>query len=269
MINKEALEKLLANQPPEIRGKGILLFNGMSAGARAYQTESSATNLRNWQAAEAAMTAFIEGLDRRAAADAEQFSTLADVLDYLKDAGWKATKATLYRHHAEGKILPRRDGSYYIRDVEKYARTFLKQQATGKRIQERVDELQRKKLEKELQNLELEISRKTFALERDQEKYIPKELMDIELAGRAGILEAGLKHWIQSHAADWIRMSEGNTKKAGELIQFMNHGIDEHINEYASVREYRVIIDDDEPGLDTETGEETETGDENEQNENR
>jgi len=39
------------------------------------------------------------------------------------------------------------------------------------------------------------------------------------------------------------------------LIQHMNHGIDEHINEYASTREYRVIIDD-EPGLDTESEEE-------------
>jgi hypothetical protein len=204
------------------------------------------------------MTAFIEGLDRRAAADAEQFSTLAEVLDYLQATGWRATKATLYRHKDEGKILPRHDGSYHRRDVEKYARTFLKQQATGKRIQERVDELQRKKLEKELQSLDLEISRKTFALEREQERYIPKGLMDIELAGRAGILEAGLKYWIQFHAADWIRLSEGNIKKVGELIQFMNHGIDEHINEYASVREYRVIFDDDEPRFDTETGDEGE-----------
>lgn len=182
------------------------------------------------------------------------FSNSAKVLLYLQEAGWRVTKSTLYRHQGEGKIRSRPTGAYHLADVEKYARTFLKQAATGKRVQERVDDLQRKKLEKELQNLELEISRKTFAFDRDQGKYIPKELMDIELAGRAGILEAGLKHWIQSHAADWIRLAGGDTKKAGELIQFMNHSIDEHINEYASTREYRVIIDD-EPGLDTEAEE--------------
>jgi len=193
MIDKDALEKLLANQPPEIRAKGILLYNGLSAGARAYQTEGSAANLRNWQASEAAMASFVESLDRSAATDSEQFKDLAVVLDYLKDAGWKATKATLYRHKDEGKIRPRQDGAYHLSDVEKYARTFLKQQATGKRIQERIDDLQRKKLEVELQNLQLKHTRETFAFDRDQGKYIPKELMDIELAGRAGILEAGLK----------------------------------------------------------------------------
>lgn len=258
-LTHDAVQELIKNQPPEIRTKGMLLYNGYTSSARMYNDSATAANLRSWQAAEEALAAFVDTLDRRAATEAEQFANLAEVLGYLRDAGWKATKASLYRHKDEGKIRPRPTGAYHLADVEKYARTFLKQQATGKRIQERVDDLQRKKLEKELQNLELEISRKTFAFDRDQGKYIPKELMDIELAGRAGILEAGLKHWIQSHAADWIRMSEGNTKKAGELIQFMNHSIDEHINEYASVREYRVIIDDDEPGLDTETGEEGDT----------
>jgi len=144
-------------------------------------------------------------------------------------------------------------GAYHLADVEKYARTFLKQQATGKRVQERIEDLQRKLLEKEDKLKDLKIDRETFARDKEKGEYIPKKLMDIEIAGRAGILEAVLKHWIQSHAADWIRLTEGNTKKVGELIQFMNHGIDEHTNEYASVREYRVIFDDDEPGLDTET----------------
>ena len=181
------------------------------------------------------------------------FSTLADVLTYLREAGWRVAKSTLYRHQGEGKIRPRPTGAYHLADVEKYARTFLKQQATGKRVQERIEDLQRKLLEKEDKLKDLKIDRETFARDKEKGEYIPKKLMDIEIAGRAGILEAVLKHWIQSHAADWIRLTEGNTKKVGELIQFMNHGIDEHTNEYASVREYRVIFDDDEPGLDTET----------------
>lgn len=172
-------------------------------------------------------------------------STIADVLKYLKSNGWKETKSSLYRHQKEGKLLPRPNGGYLQKDIDKYARTWLKQTSTGKKIQEQMDELQRKKLEKELYKLELECKQREFTLEKDQERYVPKEQMELELAARAGILDAGLRHWIQSHVSDWTRLVEGNMKKVGELINLMNHSLDEHMNNYASTREYRVIFDAD------------------------
>ncbi len=180
-----------------------------------------------------------------------RLKTIADVLDYLV-VNWKVTKTSLYRHKEQGKLLPQADGTYPQRDVDKYAKTWLKQKSTGKRFSEKMDELQRKKLEQELKNLELEHQRKAFAYAKDEEKYILREQMDIELAARAGILDAGLKHWIQSRAADWIRTVSGDTKKVGELINLMNRDLDEHINSYASTREYQVIIDaDEEPETET------------------
>ena len=139
--------------------------------------------------------------------------------------------------------MPRSDGLYLLKDVEKYAKTFLKQQSTGKRVNERWDELQRKKLEKELQNLDLDYERKRFNHEKDLGKFIPREQMEIELASRAGILDAGLKHWIQSRAADWIRSVDGDTKKVGDMINMMNRDLDEHINTYAVDRQYDIVID--------------------------
>jgi len=171
------------------------------------------------------------------------YATIADVLDYLTGSGWKVTKTSLYRHQAEGKILPAADGAYRQKDIDKYARTFLKQKSTGKKISDRTDELQRRKLEQELANLELENKRKQLAYDKEQEKYIPREQMEIELAGRAGILEAGLKHWVQSRAAEWIRTVSGDMKKVGDLINLMNHDLDEHINSYASQGEYQVVIE--------------------------
>jgi hypothetical protein len=175
--------------------------------------------------------------------DDQRFETIADVLDYLA-ANWKVTQTSLYRHiNKDRKLLPQADGTYLQKDVDKYAKTYLKQKSTGKRFSERVDELQRKKLEQELKNLELEHQRKAFAHAKDEGKYIPREQMDIELAARAGILDAGLKHWIQSRAAEWIRTVAGDTKKVGDLINLMNRDLDEHINNYASTREYQIIID--------------------------
>jgi hypothetical protein len=173
----------------------------------------------------------------------EKMATIAEVLVYLMKDGWKVTKSSLYRHQKEGKLLPRPDGAYQLKDIEKYARTWLKQQSTGKRVSEKMDELQRKKLEMELEGLELQKKRNQLSYERDLGRFVRREDMEIELAMRAGILDAGLKNWVKSHAAEWIRLVGGNMQKVGELISQMNREMDEHINSYATSTEYDVIIE--------------------------
>ena len=185
--------------------------------------------------------------------DELRIENIAAVLEYLKTAGWKVTRTSLYRHRSEGRFLPQNDGAYRQKDIDKYARTWLKQQSTGKRVSIKSDEMQRQKLEWELKNLQLDSERKKFQHEKEQGKFIPKEQMEIELAARAGILDAGLKHWIQSRAADWIRTVNGDTKKVGDMINMMNKDLDEHINSYASTREYEVIIDGENEGGDDES----------------
>lgn len=243
-MDKESLEKLIADKPNQVRAKAILLFNGAAKSAKEYQNNATAANLRDWEAAQSALDKFAAQL---AGADGvtsdKPLANLADVLDYLKESDWKVTKTTLYRHHKEGRIVPRSDGSYLLRDVERYARTWLKQVSTGKKIADKVEELQRRKLEIELENLALDNKRKTLNYGRETGALIPREQVENELATRAGILDAGLKHWIQSRAAEWIRMTDGDTKKVGDLINRMNHDLDEHINTYAAPLDYQVIIE--------------------------
>ena len=81
-------------------------------------------------------------------------------------------------------------------------------------------------------------------MEKERGLYIRREEMEIELAGRAGILVAGLKHWVQSRAADWIAAVAGDMKRTGELINLMTRDVDEHINHYAASREYEVVIEE-------------------------
>jgi hypothetical protein len=226
-----------------------VLHNAVISCIKDYQNDSTASRLKDWKAAEKALEEKIDVLWSQHFGRTEQaLETIADVLDYLAP-GWKVTKTSLYRHQKEGKFLPQADGTFLQKDIDRYAKAWLRQKSTGKRISEKVDELQRKKLEKELQSLDLEYERKKFGFEKDQEKYIPKGQMEIELAARAGILDAGLKHWIQSRAADWIRTAGGDMKKVGELINLMNRDLDEHINSYAASTEYLVIIDAEEETL--------------------
>jgi hypothetical protein len=245
-MDKETLENLIADQPKEIRTKGVLLYNGVASCAQQYQAAPTASNLRDWEAAQAALAKFVAQLSEASADKMDEdkaLPNLAAALDYLKASDWSVTRTSLYRHHKEGKLAPRSDGQYALRDIEKYARTWLKQKSTGKRISEKLEELQRRKLELELSNLDLENKRKTLAYGKDLDKYVPKELMEIELATRAGILDAGLKHWVQSRAAEWIRAGGGDTKKVGDVINLMSRDLEEHINSYARLSEYQVIID--------------------------
>ena len=260
-MDKESLEKLIADQPKEIRAKGVLLYNGSAHCAQTYQSAPTAANLRDWEAAQAALAKFAEQLGVQD--DAERpFPTIADVLEHLKEKGWSVTKTSLYRHHKEGKFLPQRDGSYARKDIDKYARTWLKQKSTGKKIREKIDYLQEINLQYDRDLKELKIRREKIATLKDEGLYIPKELMEVELAARAGILNAGLKHWIQSRAADWIRAGGGDTKHAGELINLMSRDLDEHINSYASALEYELVVDAEEEAGDTtpETGDESTGG---------
>jgi len=174
------------------------------------------------------------------------FDNVDEVIEYLAACGWVARKSTVYRHRKEGKFLPKENGKYRQKDIDRYARSFLREAETGQKIKALEDQLQRKKLEQELKNLELEHERKKFQHDKELGKYIEREKMEIELAARAGILEAGLKHWVQSRAADWIRAVGGDVRKAGELINVMIRDLDEHINNYAQAKEYELVIDGEE-----------------------
>ena len=70
--------------------------------------------------------------------------------------------------------------------------------------------------------------------------------MEVELAGRAAILDAGLKHWINTNAMEWIRLADGDVKKVGELIFALTRSIDEHLNAYAQPQDFKIVIEDEE-----------------------
>ncbi|HNQ00719.1 MAG TPA: hypothetical protein PKN59_00380 [Syntrophales bacterium] len=174
------------------------------------------------------------------------FDNVDEVIEYLAACGWVARKSTVYRHRKEGKFFPKENGQFRQKDVDRYARTWLKRQSTGRKVKDRLDELQEKKLLEEYE----EQKEKTRKIKRQNDveegKLIDRADVEKWLAGRAGILEAGLKHWIQSRAADWVRMTGGDLKGVGELINAMIRDLDEHINGYAAAKEFDLVIEGEE-----------------------
>jgi hypothetical protein len=253
-IDIEKIKKLIAETTDEIgRGNLMVHLKSYQQTRQAYTDDPSAAHLRDWQAAERGLIERVREIEGDRSGTGMAFASIAEVLEHLEPV-WQVTKTSLYRHQKEGKLSPKTDGTYGLRDVEKYARTYLKQKATGKKVKEQTDELQRKKLELELDNLDLEKRRKQLAYDKDLGKFVPRELMEVELATRAGVIEAGLKHLVQSRSAEWLRTAGADTKKVGDLINVMNRDLDELINSYASALSYQVVIDAEEESEDVSNG---------------
>lgn len=241
-MEAKEFNQLISDKPQDVKMRGTVLFNASIKTLDDYNKDRTVANLRNMEAAKEALDKFIAEAGGGKAG--ENFSNIAAVVKYLEDAGWKISDKTLYRHiNVERKLLRQEDGTFTRKAVDTYAATWLKQTATGKRKQDSIDQLQRQKLEQELENLKQRNEREKFNFEKDKGLHVPKEQMEIELATRAGVLLAGLKHWIQANTADWITLSGGDTRKVGELINKMTNDLDDHINRYAGSHEYEVVIE--------------------------
>ena len=170
----------------------------------------------------------------------DHFKNLLAVLTWLRKKGWKISRAGIYQHRAAGKIKQQEDGTYLVKDVDKYARTFLKRKATGKRIQEEQDELQRKKTQLEVEKLALEVARSEHRKKIEEGSYISMDQFGIEMASRAAVLDAGLSHLFQSKAGSWVNLVGGDQRKLHELIAALMTAKDNLLNEYARPREWEV-----------------------------
>jgi len=181
----------------------------------------------------------------KAQPEAYIFPNLLAVFGWLQKDGWKISRAGLYKHHKEGKIGQRGDGMYHLKDVAKYARTFLKRKDTGKRLQDELDDLQRKKTLLEVEKLEISNARDRHKREVEEGSYIPRDQFEIELASRAAVLDAGIAHLFQSGAGSWINLVGGDQRKLPELINVLITAKNGLMNQYSRTREFTVEIVED------------------------
>jgi hypothetical protein len=170
-----------------------------------------------------------------------EFRNLREVAEYLKASGWKVSQSTVYKHGGEGKIRPNQEGVYSLKAVEKYAGIFLVRKETQQKIID--DELQRKKLLAEVEKLSEQARLARIKRLAEEGRYILRDDLELEMAARAASLEAGLKHIVQLRAGDWISVVTGDGKKTGDLIREMNKAIDLILNEFASMREFHIILE--------------------------
>jgi len=162
------------------------------------------------------------------------------VLGYLKDQGYKIQKSKLYKDSREGKLRIQGDGTVLFIDVDLYIKAYLLAVKTADAAE--AEKLQQEKISAETDVKKLRAKRLQFEIDKEQGKYIPKDQFDMELAARAAVLEAGIKHMFYSKVSEWIHVVGGDISKTNELLEEMITSLDEKMNDYASMDQFQVIF---------------------------
>lgn len=171
----------------------------------------------------------------------QSFSGVKDVLAYLQTQGRKTSQSQIYKDLKRGYLRRQADGSFRQRDVDMYAST-LQAYALPEKEADAMSELARQDMEEKVaktreQRLSIAFDRKV-----KEGKYIPREDVALELAGRATTLGVGLRSVFRLHAADYIRMVGGDVARAEELAAEFEKNLDAALNEYSRPMEFALTV---------------------------
>ncbi len=168
----------------------------------------------------------------------------ADILRYLQADDWEIKRDTFYRHIKEGKLTKNRNGLFTARGVKKYAQAWLIRTDTGETVGQADNALAARKTEEETKRITVDREHKEFNLSVARGQYLKRSDVDAELAARAIVLNNGLVHLFQSTVADMIGLVNGDQQRAADLIDFLTTNKDELLNEYATMKEFALVVDE-------------------------
>ncbi len=167
-----------------------------------------------------------------------EFDNLRKVAAYLQEQEWKVSQSTVYKHAREGRLRPTADGTYPIQVVDKYAGTHLVRKETGDKVQ--ASRVQQEKAQAEVEKLQEQAKHARIRRLALEGKYLPREQVELELAGRAAALAAGLNFFAQARAGEIVELVAGDPARTGDLVRELAAAFDEFLNEYATTKGFEV-----------------------------
>jgi hypothetical protein len=173
-----------------------------------------------------------------------RFKNRVAVLEFLKGRGYKIGKSKLYQDADSGALPVQQDGSVLEADVYSYiVRVGLRIDDRQER-QHRVESTKQRDAEARLAAIRAE--KEEFALDREKGKYLLKEDVFRELAGRAAIMDANLRHFVQSVMPDLIAAAKGDVEQSRECVELFNNALDRFSTEFANSKTFTVLFETDE-----------------------
>jgi hypothetical protein len=242
----DRFEKLLeiATEQEQIELK--VLHNALIETVKAYKSNPSASNKKNWDAARIGLDEIIERYWSKYFQEEPAFKDRSEAVKYLQEQGYKVKKSKVYADAKKGLLRVQHDGRVLKVDLKAYAISTLDK--VNKQDEALAEQRTVTKVEKQIEKTDAQIDRLRFDLEREMGKYIPKGDFEMEIAARAAVLDIGIRHWIQSFVEELIYICGGDPKAAGEIIEKGNETLDKLMNDFASTKKFQVIILGDESG---------------------
>ena len=190
--------------------------------------------------------------DKEAKGQVDRWKTKADVLTYLVAQGWDIEKSTFYNHsnpgHKDGGRLNKIKGWYQKNHVDAYAKQYLTKLDGAGVADEGQTALQKEKLQGEVNYQSVRTQKAQLELDILRGKYFPIDQFDLELAGRAGVINSSFEHLVQSRVQEMVALVGGDQQKAQELVSYLKEKWGEMLAEYASTKEFQVIVKQKEQG---------------------
>ncbi len=240
-MDKEIIEKLRELTNAADTEALEVLCNACESKFEIYKTADSKANLSEWQAAEKALKSKVDELSAKYL-DTVGTRVLADRIEawrFLQSEGYKVGRQSVYNAAADGKLRMQPDGTITESDALAYAAKNLKKVASrsGK-----PDKIAEQRAVEELELARIKRAKLDFEFKKDRGLYLLKTDVRSEIAIKIAALEAGIKHFFRTFAADWIHRVGGDPQKAQMLLEWINAELDSLLNEFGRMDDIDVVV---------------------------
>ena len=251
-IDRDKIDSLLGSVGASARARLTTLYNATVTTLKAYNENSTASRLKDWQAAEKALeeaVAAIEGTSEASRRDGDEvLGSMADVIRWLQTERYCAPgrddpvkPAKVYKDGKKGLLSFANKNGITLTEVMAYVARAQLMKASVNRADE-AEDLNIQKLRHETRKAKEDADRKEFDNARDRGLYLKKEDVELQTALKIGMFEAELKNWVRTSVIDWINQIEKSSNKPQALCDLVFEGIDDLLNRLARMEEINVII---------------------------
>jgi len=174
--------------------------------------------------------------------DHQTLPNVLAVLAWLNEHGYAIKKSALYNHIEHGKLRKRKDGTFALSSVEKYADTHLKLMDGTPSTFRRAEKLAEQKAEAEVRKLNAQAARAERQEMILRDGWVERAEMERQLAARAAILKNDIEAWCYATAPEIIKQCAGDAANTEALITWLQRGTAQWMNRYASATAIAVPI---------------------------
>jgi hypothetical protein len=216
------------------------LLTAKESAKRNMLDDPSSNNVAAFERAKKALESFIHPEE----SDERVFAHRIEALGHLQAQGYKIKKSKLYDDAKKGFLRLQPDGSIAEKDLERYVKRIgLTKPAEISDTQGSAQHS--KKLEVEIAKLEEEYREKRHRNDVRDGLFMPRDRVYMEIAGRTVVFEAGLKHAIDTRAADLeesLQAVADKHQRLASIRRWFREVLDEQLNEFADIKTFQAVI---------------------------